>query len=268
MNQPDIGRSIAAQGCSVQRGFTLIELLVVMAVLAVVAALFFPTLSNTRSVSEEVRCLNNLRQLATGAFGYAADNNGLLPDRTLWPTATSTPRSLVPYVGLAFREATAAPSAKQSVFTCPAIYQSPYRPGDNQDWARTYSINQYSTGSDGGGAAVRTDWESHVRDYEAPLRVLNVKNAAEQAFFIDGTVLREAAGNRYSVHTSPSRLEPADENNAAAWVTPMIHNKKVNVVYLDGHASSITQIHAERELISVTNAAGSKRKIPFWGSGK
>jgi prepilin-type N-terminal cleavage/methylation domain-containing protein/prepilin-type processing-associated H-X9-DG protein len=259
---------VTAPAQSLQKGFTLIELLVVMAVLAVIAALFFPTLSSTRSVSAEARCLINLKQLATAGISYAADNNGLLPDRTLWATATATPKSLVPYIGLGFREATAAPSSKQSVFTCPGIYQSPYRPTNDQDWARTYSINQYSTGSDGGSSSVRTDWESHVRDYEAPLRMTNVKNASEQAFFIDGTVLREAAGNRFSVHTSPARLEAADESNSATWVTPMIHNNKVNVVYLDGHVSSITRSYAERELISVTNAAGSKRKIPFWGSGK
>src|SRR5690242_17610091 len=94
------------------KGFTLIELLVAVAIVAALAVLLIPSLSSTIAASTETRCLNNLRQLGAAGIAYAADNNSLLPDRTLWATATETPKSLVPYVGLHFRAATTAPSAK------------------------------------------------------------------------------------------------------------------------------------------------------------
>jgi len=61
------------------RGFTLVELLVVMAVIAILAAMLLPVLSQARVQARSVSCVSNLRQLATASLMYAQDYDEALP---------------------------------------------------------------------------------------------------------------------------------------------------------------------------------------------
>src|SRR6202451_945507 len=64
--------------CGKKNGFTLTELLVVIAVMAILAALLLPALSKSKSRTQTIVCLNNLRQLSTCWQLYTGDNNDLL----------------------------------------------------------------------------------------------------------------------------------------------------------------------------------------------
>jgi len=55
------------------RGFTLIELLVVIAIIGVLATLLMPALLKAKEKSNQVKCGNNLGQIAKAAFQYATD---------------------------------------------------------------------------------------------------------------------------------------------------------------------------------------------------
>ena len=59
-------------------GFTLIELLVVIAIIAILAALLLPGLSRAKEHARAIACLNNLKQLQTVWFLYAADHEDKL----------------------------------------------------------------------------------------------------------------------------------------------------------------------------------------------
>src|SRR5947209_20618427 len=62
-----------------RRAFTLIELLVVLGIAALLLALLMPALGLARQEARSVVCLSNLRQLATAAQQYAAQNKGTFP---------------------------------------------------------------------------------------------------------------------------------------------------------------------------------------------
>ena len=63
--------------------FTLVELLVVIAIIVILAAMLFPSLSQSKGAARRLECLNNLRQVNTALTMYADDNDDQAPPRAL-----------------------------------------------------------------------------------------------------------------------------------------------------------------------------------------
>ncbi len=59
--------------------FTLIELLVVIGIIAVLAALLLPALSNAREKGKSIKCVNNLKQISLGMLFYVDTYDQYLP---------------------------------------------------------------------------------------------------------------------------------------------------------------------------------------------
>ncbi|MSU20178.1 MAG: DUF1559 domain-containing protein [Pedosphaera sp.] len=60
-------------------GFNLIELLVVIAIIAILASLLLPALSKAKEGARSAKCKSNMRQVTLGLLMYAGDNSDYLP---------------------------------------------------------------------------------------------------------------------------------------------------------------------------------------------
>lgn len=63
------------------RAFTLIELLTVIAIIAILASILIPTVSQVRESANRAHCANNLRQIALAILTYESEND-VLPGPT------------------------------------------------------------------------------------------------------------------------------------------------------------------------------------------
>jgi prepilin-type N-terminal cleavage/methylation domain-containing protein len=105
--------------------FTLLELLVVIFIIAILAGLLLPVMSNIRARGDNVQCVANLHQIGIAIGTYVADNDGTLPgplSAGQYPTYTNTDttslaNALVKYLSLP--SATAA-KQKAQIFLCPS----------------------------------------------------------------------------------------------------------------------------------------------------
>ncbi|OPZ30634.1 MAG: hypothetical protein BWZ02_00662 [Lentisphaerae bacterium ADurb.BinA184] len=143
-----VRRSLGEGGRRNRVAFTLIELLVVVAIIAILASLLLPALRGARESARRIACLNQQRQIAVGAVGYADDADDFLPGTMLdcngiWLHHRYLGGSLGPaqivLTGpiVLFQEGYCGTSLKQMV--CPSRYDRPIVGVNNNMYIR----NQY-----------------------------------------------------------------------------------------------------------------------------
>lgn len=259
-----------------RNGFTLVELLVVIGIIALLISILLPALNKAREAAYTVACLSNERQIAQAIFMYADANKGSLPDAFNY--AFNVPQTrwhglILPYLGATFK-----PSAKTdvAVYLCPA-HQSMRGPEFGTNLGTTglsgldYAVNYGAAG----GLFAWTNYSGTPGSHSA--RMTQVRHPSNIFMLMDAGISVYAPFGAFSTQYIGTPYAPPlpnpyqwsldlDYNNDgfldtdSGWLNgngsapvpyngaEFRHNKRVNVVFMDGHAAPLDVIEwAKRE---------------------
>ncbi len=217
-------------------GFTLIELLVVIAIIAILAAILFPVFASAKERGRQVKCLNNLKQLATAVLIYCDDNDGGMPMVKIggsrppmqnWCGAYWVENWCYPKMGLLWRYV-----RSEKVYICPTDFRLPAPLVDtgipagktNRDYPLSYSMN------------CRLDWPpTPMATSWTPAKLSNIARTREVFAFM---------------HESRSVINDGEMNwwDNISDVPSNVHYSGTTVSYMDSHAAwqSYEQLRAAR----------------------
>jgi len=194
-----------------REAFTLIELLVVIAIIAILAAILFPVFAQVREKARSISCASNMKQLGLGMIQYAqdADENICPPMMGLTgPNAQTWDRLVQPYV------------KSTAVLTCPDDQYSPSVDLKNNAIVAGKIKRSYAMPSNNGWA-----WSTGAGPTAISYAKIQYPSITIALFERDSCNSIGGDWNWCAV---------SDGSNEWAYR----HQKRINVVYLDGHVKT------------------------------
>lgn len=221
--------------------FTLIELLVVIAIIGILAAMLLPALNAAKGTAKQAACTSNLRQLGSLYVFYSDDNKGYVLPRYSEGTLTFHGQLLGMQMGMTQTKAGSRP-ATPDIRYCPVFWEK-----DTDLTLDSANPTRY-----------RTSYLANIHQQVMP----------SMSYY--GTKI-DAPNPESAMHLVDAEPNRSNANSVDKWgcfwlggsiqATAGIHQGTVNILYRDGHVSSIRiQPLGEpaRHLVPGTN--------PNWGT--
>lgn len=208
------------------RGFTLIELLVVIAIIAILAAILFPVLVAAKSRAQQVKCMNNLKQIGLATSIYTGETGRFPP----WLTSFSNNWQVTGHPELSGWFMAVKKYGRSSVLGYCPMYAGQYRNADAATPAITYWRNAY------------TDLWSGYSGAKPP-KESSVRFPKTSCFLMDGP----AKGDGNHTWWGPPTTWNGDSRysgstySAIAQESETRHSGGANVLFCDWHVALVKQ---------------------------
>ena len=211
-------------------GFTLIELLVVIAVVAILAAMLFPTLTRSKTSAYRIKCAGNLHQLGLAAQMYWDDNAGTC--FRYGPVATNG--------GQLYWFGWIGPGLEgQRPFDATAGALYPYLQGRGVELCPSlnYALAQFKLKANGAAYGYGCNIHLCVWQYQTPVKMSKVARASETALLADAAQVNifQPPASKSNPMLEEFYYVSTNRNEATAHFR---HARRANVVFCDGHVAT------------------------------
>jgi len=273
------------------RGFTLVELLVVIAIIALLMGILMPALSRARGQAQKIVCLANTRRLGISMRLYLDSNENFFPPdriRKNWvginyvsvgPYKRKNPRwiwylnegmgfVINPYKYDSEADFQAALEMDNDYYICPSLKNFEYV-RNIRNGAYGYNYQYLANTRELEGVRNYANYPGSFLQIRRPGETVLFCDSrgsdiphGQHAYLVDPPKMAYSKGARHfspkANSVGPLKYSPADAR----------HYGKANVVFLDGHAQSMTYEQLGYEVDPATKRPDEKTLTEIGGPGK